>query len=297
MPPFDAEPGLAKFSVWKKRAKVLSSLKKFIDGYFQVVVPPEDKAEIISWVHSIPDRVQDVSGDDIVPFWNPLTLPCDEAAGANCSGAGSAVESEPEGPTALVKEKVLEFGKMTCEVTAEKREKGLVKKKKKTKKRKRTGTKGRDYFEMSQSNTYKTGARVKIVAKTWGPRWAKLHFDDVNTMVTGTIACKAYKGKNAKADWGVIWDVPNTTESVYDEHSKAQLRLARQAAAVQIVRCSKDHVMYQSVCREIVCDGCNKSIGMTKEGELCFSCPGNDCELDYCIPCGEKRWMIWPTKV
>ena len=124
---------------------MLRSLKKFIDGFYGVEVPDADKVEIARWVHAIPDTVMNVKECDIVPFWDPRSLPCSEAADVKCSGTGGDVE-EASGlnESAEViggKQKVLQFGKMTAEVTAEKNEKGLNKKK--SKKRKRKQKKGK----------------------------------------------------------------------------------------------------------------------------------------------------------
>ena len=42
----------------------------------------------------------------------------------------------------------------------------------------------------------KIGARVQVIAKTFGLVWATHHHEDVNEIITGTIARKTYQNKN-----------------------------------------------------------------------------------------------------
>ena len=148
---------------------MLKSLNKFVDGKFDVRVPPEDVAAIKNWVHSIPDAVEDVPQNELPVFWSPLQLPGghSEILGHPVMASSTTEEVKPE--------VVLPFGKLPAEVLSEKR-KGYGISGADVKRKRRQGKKGKDYKIMSTSGTKKIGARVTIRARHFGLEWAQDSF-------------------------------------------------------------------------------------------------------------------------
>ena len=276
-PKFDAKPGFAPFKVWANRSKVLKSLKKFVDGKFDVQVPPEDVAAITNWVHSIPDAVEDVPQNELPVFWSPLQLPGghSEILGHPVMASSTTDEVKPE--------VVLPFGKLPAEVLSEKR-KGDGISGAHVKRKRRKGKRGKDYKLMSTSGTKKIGARVIIRARHFGLKWAQDSFpkDGGNKVLVGTICCNAYQKKKRGVLWGVMWD----TDHQYDEHSSTSLRLAREQPPIQIVMCNSGHVLYQNVAKSVTCDDCTTAA--SERGDVHWTC--DQCNFDICKICAKKRW-------